>query len=66
MISDIVPHINRTFSPESKDSSKYYSRALKFLDGLMSNAFLREDKQIEIPAGNKIFKLDKETKKLVY
>lgn len=66
MINDIVPHINKTFSPESKDNSKYYSRALKFLDGLMANAFLREDKQIEIPAGNKIFKLDKETKKLVY
>lgn len=66
MINDIVPHINKTFSPNSKEASGYYSRALKFIDNLMANAFLREDKQIEIPAGNKIFKIDKETKKLIY
>lgn len=55
MIDTIVPHINKVFRPDASTRSAYYKRALNFIDGLISNAFLREETEIRIPAGNKIF-----------
>ena len=55
MIDKIVPYIHTQLNPNKTTRSLYYQKALNFIDGLMTNAFLREERFIEIPAGNKIF-----------
>ena len=66
MIDQIVPHIYKVFKPNATEVGQYYKRALNFIDGLMSNAFLREDMQIIIPAGNKIYKKGSDAEKFNY
>ena len=58
MMTDVVlPYISDTLGIRSvKETDRFYRRALSWIDGLMSNAFMRESIVIEIPAGNKIYK----------
>lgn len=59
MMSDtILPYITDTLRIRSKREMELFeTKAMRWIDSLLSNAFLREDRRfIEIPAGNKIFK----------